>query len=77
MVVLILLGVMCDEEEGILKRKMNIVRKVFYQNFIERKCSLHASCPTQEQTQKWVSNQWFRNKRVRIDGKDHLYDNVW
>jgi len=38
--------------------------------------SLHASCPTLIH-EKWLANQWFRNKRVKVNGKWHLYDNNW
>ena len=38
--------------------------------------SLHAACPAGVQ-EKWLANQWFRNKRVYVDGKWHLYDNIW
>lgn len=38
--------------------------------------SLHAACPAGKQ-EKWLANQWFRNKRVFINGKWHLYDNIW
>ncbi len=38
--------------------------------------SLHASCPTLG-VEKWLANQWFRNKRVVINGSPHLYDNDW
>jgi len=38
--------------------------------------SLHAACPAGTQ-EKWLANQWFRNKRVEVGGKMHLYDNVW
>eukprot|EP00008_Paramoeba_atlantica_P013341 CAMPEP_0201481790 /NCGR_PEP_ID=MMETSP0151_2-20130828/6057_1 /ASSEMBLY_ACC=CAM_ASM_000257 /TAXON_ID=200890 /ORGANISM="Paramoeba atlantica, Strain 621/1 / CCAP 1560/9" /LENGTH=315 /DNA_ID=CAMNT_0047864155 /DNA_START=199 /DNA_END=1146 /DNA_ORIENTATION=+ len=39
--------------------------------------SLHASCPTTNH-EKWLANQWFRNKRVEVKkGKWTLYDNNW
>ena len=38
--------------------------------------SLHAACPLVD-AEKWIANQWFRNKRASVGGTMHLYDNDW
>uniref|UniRef100_A0A7S4L6W0 Fe2OG dioxygenase domain-containing protein n=1 Tax=Paramoeba aestuarina TaxID=180227 RepID=A0A7S4L6W0_9EUKA len=40
--------------------------------------SQHAGCDTVgEEKEKIIMNQWFRNKRVEVDGKWHMYDSSW
>jgi len=39
--------------------------------------STHAGCDTEGAGEKIIMNQWFRNKRVKVNGKWHMYDNNW
>eukprot|EP00009_Paramoeba_aestuarina_P001883 CAMPEP_0201509172 /NCGR_PEP_ID=MMETSP0161_2-20130828/2289_1 /ASSEMBLY_ACC=CAM_ASM_000251 /TAXON_ID=180227 /ORGANISM="Neoparamoeba aestuarina, Strain SoJaBio B1-5/56/2" /LENGTH=431 /DNA_ID=CAMNT_0047904043 /DNA_START=210 /DNA_END=1505 /DNA_ORIENTATION=- len=39
--------------------------------------SEHAGCETDGEEHKVIMNQWYRNKRVKVGDKWHMYDNSW
>lgn len=39
--------------------------------------TFHIGCNPTDGSDKWLANQWFRNKRVNVNGKMHLYDENW
>jgi len=39
--------------------------------------STHAGCDTEGAEEKIIMNQWFRNKRVNVNGKWNMYDKDW
>jgi hypothetical protein len=60
-------------------------RAVMFYNLVEEKqqegvgdpLSLHVGCDPFDGAEKWLTNQWVRNKRVLVNGKWHLYDSNW
>lgn len=76
----------CSEAAQGLRVQPRRGRAVLFYNLLEERrfeegrgdrASLHVGCPPTQDTEKWLANQWVRNKRVQVNGKAHLYDANW
>jgi hypothetical protein len=75
----------CGDDAPGLRIRPKRGRAVMFYNLLEEKqqegigdpLSLHVGCDPLDGAEKWLTNQWVRNKRVWVDGKWHLYDANW
>lgn len=55
----------------------DVVAKRSQQRGIGDQTTFHFGCDPADGEQKYMANQWIRNKRVLHNGKWVLYDEVW
>jgi hypothetical protein len=75
----------CGDDAPGLRIRPKRGRAVMFYNLLEEKqqegvgdpLSLHVGCDPFNGAEKWLTNQWVRNKRVLVNGKWHLYDSNW